>query len=309
MKSSVEFDLSDRAQATALATVLEVLHPGVFSALTDTVTMELGEIKISGRAGDLLTMGADPSVLAAFRADGAGLDAAQVFATAPAAELPGDEPGDLDAGGGVTAPAGSPPPPPAPGLATAPDGVQLDKAGLPWDARIHATVAGGGGKLNAGTGLWRAKAGVSKDLVATVGTELRAALSARPQPSAGAAPAPTPETVSTPSGAPVAPPPPAAPPVSPPSGEAAPTPPAGAGPTVPPPGAPLPDAPTTTPQQQFAVIMRDVTALQSAGRLTADDVNATLTACGLEALRDLLVRPDLIPTFKATIDAFTRPEA
>lgn len=278
MKASIEFDLLDTAQATALATVLEVLHPGVFASLgAKTVTLQVGEVSMTGTVDELTRLGADPSAVFA-----ASADPAAVFAAAPQPELPGDDAGDLDAGGDATAPAGSPPPPPAQAPATAPAGVQLDKAGLPWDARIHATVAGGGGKVNATDGLWRAKKGVSADLVKTVETELRAALSA--------APAPPPAPV-----APAAPPPP---------------PPVADAPTVAPPGAPLPAATgAETPARQFASVMRDVTQLQSAGRLTADDVNATLTACGLETLRDLLVRPDLIPTFRATVEAFTRPEA
>jgi hypothetical protein len=51
--------------------------------------------------------------------------------------------------------------------------VELDKAGLPWDARIHS---GGKDRILVKTGCWKLKRGVSPTLVAEVEAELRAAM-------------------------------------------------------------------------------------------------------------------------------------
>ena len=59
-----------------------------------------------------------------------------------------------------------------------------DSTGLPHDARIHSTPAALTSK-----GVWRAKRGVDKQLVATVEAELRGAPAATEQPPAVAAPA------------------------------------------------------------------------------------------------------------------------
>lgn len=57
---------------------------------------------------------------------------------------------------------------------TAPEGVELDKSGLPWDVRIHAASKA---KLSK-TELWRKKRGVIDTFVTTVEAELRAAMAA-----------------------------------------------------------------------------------------------------------------------------------
>ena len=54
---------------------------------------------------------------------------------------------------------------------TPPAGAQLDKNGLPWDARIHAAS-----KVINADGAWRQKRGVAADLVATVEAELRSVM-------------------------------------------------------------------------------------------------------------------------------------
>ena len=68
-------------------------------------------------------------------------------------------------------------------------GVELDKAGLPWDARIH-----GAKKLKtAKEQTWKKIRGVDPELVKTVEAELRAALVASPaEPVEAVAPAPKP---------------------------------------------------------------------------------------------------------------------
>jgi hypothetical protein len=101
-----------------------------------------------------------------------------------------------------------PPPPPAP-LPPAAAGVlanaQLDKAGFPWDERIHSETP----TLNKSDGLWRMKRGISdkRELVEAVEAELRAVGYGAP-----AAPViPPPPAMVIPPPPPVIPPPPPAP--------------------------------------------------------------------------------------------------
>lgn len=63
--------------------------------------------------------------------------------------------------------------------------VTFDKAGLPWDDRIHA-----GSKVLTTDGLWRKKRGVTDELVAQVEAELRA-ISDVPAPPVPVPPVPT----------------------------------------------------------------------------------------------------------------------
>lgn len=65
--------------------------------------------------------------------------------------------------------------------------VELDKAGLPWDERIHS-----GSKALKADGYWKAKRGVDPELVKQVEAELRAVM-ALPAGDAAEQPAPTPE--------------------------------------------------------------------------------------------------------------------
>lgn len=103
-----------------------------------------------------------------------------------------------------------PPPPPAanipsansqpaqPGATNA--GTILDKAGLPWDGRIHASS-----KATNADGTWRLKRNVDKTLIDTVTAELQRAMAA---PSAGPQLVPPPPPPA-PTQAPPPPPPPA----------------------------------------------------------------------------------------------------
>ena len=68
----------------------------------------------------------------------------------------------------------------------APVGVELDKAGLPWDARIHGVAR----KKTTKDDLWKKIRGVDPELVVTVEAELRAAMAA-PVPAITETPAPT----------------------------------------------------------------------------------------------------------------------
>ena len=156
-------------------------------------------------------------------------------------------------------------PAPEPGAAPAVAGVEVDVTGLPWDARIHA-----GTKRQNADGKWTAKKGVHEETVRVVTDQLRANM---------AAPAAVP------------PPPP---------------PPAPAAPIVPPPPLATPAAavnPTMTGPQMFAALMAKVTAAQTAGKLATEQLNAIVAGVGLSATSALMMRPDLIPTVEAQVDA------
>ena len=51
----------------------------------------------------------------------------------------------------------------------------------------------------------------------------------------------------------------------------------------------------------FAAAMRKVTAAQTAGHITVEETNAIISQLGLTAVRDLIARPDLVPTFEASV--------
>jgi len=212
----------------------------------------------------------------------------------PAPPSPGDEQDPAAAFGAPAAPAPS-------GGATAgdaqpnPGGVELDKNGLPWDGRIHASTKG-----KIGDGSWRKKVGVTTELTAQVEAELRAALGAPPAAPAPEAPA-----------APIPPAPPAAPapvPAPPPAVPVAPVP--MAAPVAPVPTPPAADtasgpaAATTAasaPATDFASLMRKITGLQAAGALTVEQTAEISGALGISGVRDLITRPDLVPSFDALL--------
>lgn len=216
------------------------------------------------------------------------------------------------------APFVSPPPAPSPSGATPappPPTVAVDSTGLPWDARIHSTPS-----TLTKKGVWRARKNLNQLEAHRVEAELRAALAA---PGAPAAPPPPPpsETAAERTAreaveqglipsppAPVAatpPPPPApAPAAVPPPPSAASAPPVSPPSPVPPAGSPAPSAPTddaTPPATLFAGAMRKVTAAQTAGHITVEETNAIISQLGLTAVRDLIARPDLVPTFEASV--------
>lgn len=100
--------------------------------------------------------------------------------------------------GGASAAVVTPPPPPA-----AVDAVKLDKNGLPWDARIHASS-----KALVADGTWRQKRGVDPVLLQTITAQLMAAVAApaAPPPVPAAAFPPPPPAVTPPPAPPAAPP-------------------------------------------------------------------------------------------------------
>lgn len=81
--------------------------------------------------------------------------------------------------------------------------VLVDKAGVPWDARIHSSAR----TINEGDGLWKKRKGVSPQLVAQVTSELLSAKTPFVQPQAApvAVAAPAAPAAPTPAVAPAAP--------------------------------------------------------------------------------------------------------
>lgn len=162
------------------------------------------------------------------------------------------------------------PPPPPP---SAPAGVDVDSSGLPHDLRIH-----GAAKSKNKDGTWRGKRGAEPALVALVTAELRATM-AVPVPPVGtveAAPVHTDPAAAFGAGAP--------PPVEP-------------APSVTPPPPPVEEQ----GHPEFARIMRVVIELQTAKKLSTAQTTAIAAAVGLQSIRDLQIRPDLIPSFEAML--------
>lgn len=166
--------------------------------------------------------------------------------------------------------------PPAAG--TAPE---LDKTGLPWDARIHAET-----KSKNKDGTWRSKRNMDKDFMATIEAQLRQAMGAPAAP-AVATVASNPAVTAVPVVAPIVPPAPPAPPQSS-------TPPAMPGPSV------AAAAPTTG--ETFAEFMARLAPQFAADALgMTTRMSAALQQHGLSAIGQLSARPDLIPAVSAAL--------
>lgn len=245
-----------------------------------------------------------------------GFDAMGAFdAPDPAAAFDAPNPAEAfgESGNGAPAAAIPPAPSPAPSPVAPSSGVELDAKGLPWDARIHSGPADKKPKNTDGT--WRRKRGTDDALIAQVEAELRQVMGAPPAvptpPAAPAAVSPEPAPAPAPTAAPVAPPPTLAaadtehgqgvatpaptPPPVPPVQPAPVEPPAA---PVPP---PVPPTPAAGPPTTFADLMRKITAAQTSGTLTVAQTTETAQALGLTAVRDLINRPDLIPSFYAAM--------
>lgn len=176
----------------------------------------------------------------------------------------------------VPAPPVMPALPPAAG--TAPE---LDKTGLPWDARIHAET-----KSKNKDGTWRSKRNMDKDFMATIEAQLRQAMGAPAAP-AVATVASNPAVTAAPVVAPIVPPAPPAPPQSS-------TPPAMPGPSV------AAAAPTTG--ETFAEFMARLAPQFAADALgMTTRMSAALQQHGLSAIGQLSARPDLIPAVSAAL--------
>jgi hypothetical protein len=168
-------------------------------------------------------------------------------------------------------------------------GVELDKDGLPWDARIHSE-----NKAKNKDGSWRSRRNLDPALKATVEAELRQVMAAPLAPTAPTAAAPV---AAAPLAATVA----AVPGPGGPTAEAPPAPPAPPATLATPPAQAAVDV---TAAQAFAKVMRKVTDLQAAGKMTVEDSTAICVSLGLTAVRDLINRPDLFPAFEAQVDAY-----
>lgn len=186
------------------------------------------------------------------------------------------------------------PPPPVP----APPGplvaAERDSRGRPWDARIHA--ANRAKKID---GSWKTKRGVDATLVAQIEGSVpgNTPTAAPVLPMTGAQA----EAISF--GHLAAPPPPPAPPST------IPAVPAAATPTVPAAATATATTLTTTAPIDFRGLMQKIQSLTAAGKLTADQVNATLAGVGLkpEEMAQLINNAPLIASVNAAVDKCTSP--
>jgi hypothetical protein len=232
-------------------------------------------------------------------------------APAPAAPAPYTPPTDLAAIFGGAPASGKPvwpfpteaeqPAGPASPATPAAPAVQLDKNGLPWDARIHASSKA----INA-DGSWRAKKMVDAAVVATVEAELRATMGAPAATTHGSpeldADAAKLEALAGAGSAGLTMPQPYVPlipPAQPASPVAAPAP------------APTPAAPATTgdPNTDLPTFLKEATTLINAGRATTADMIAAANSAGIPHPGALTQRPDLIATVRAAFLAKVAPVA
>lgn len=153
---------------------------------------------------------------------------------------------------------------PAPSAAT---GIELDKDGIPWDGRIHAST-----KTKTVEAVWKKKRGVEQAEVDRVTAELRTTMMAPAAPVVEAPPAQVALAFSTGAATPVPPTPPVA----------VPTP-------------PTPPAPPAATGVTFAEFMGHVTGGVTSGRFTREAVAEACAKHGAANLPGLINRPDLIP--------------
>lgn len=146
-------------------------------------------------------------------------------------------------------------------------GIDVDSAGLPWDARIHAST-----KSKSEDGTWRKRRGVKDDVAASVNAELTQTMALPITPVAASVP-PPPFAIN------------AVPPVSPVIASILPVAlPNGVAPIV----CPSSDGAT------FPKLMQKVTGAFSAGQITQAQILAAVQSVGLPSLPMLASRPDLI---------------
>lgn len=176
-------------------------------------------------------------------------------------------------------------------------GVELDKDGLPWDARIHTES-----KAKNADGRWRSKRNLEAAFKAQVEAELRQVMGAPAAPLVqGVAHATTPVSVAASSTVPPAPngvvPQPVAPPP-------APAPVVGAAPSMPaaPNSAPAGEVPQDARQQFVGLVGRASAAIQG-GKVTQAEVTQICAAAGVPALPLLANRLDLVAHVAGQVDA------
>ena len=167
---------------------------------------------------------------------------------------------------------------------------EVDANGLPWDERIHS-----GGKTKTDAGIWRAKKGVSSEVINAVTAELRQR--AMTVPPAAPTPVATPMPVPTPEPTPVAAPAPVATPMPTP----VPTPVATPMPVAAPVPTPEP-TPVAAPAMDFAAIMGIISTGVASGKIDAQYLAAVANRYELgDNIATLSGRPDLIPTIYAQL--------
>lgn len=189
------------------------------------------------------------------------IDPAAAFGAIPTGKI-------AEAGPTLVIPAEPAPAPTEPASPTAPPsgGVTLDKDGLPWDARIHASS-----KAQNADGTWRLKRGLADDFKNNVIAELRQVM-AIPAPAAG--PQLVPPPPAQPTAAASAPPPPPAPAV----------------------------ANEAEARDQYIKLFGRVSAAMSSGKLTQAQLDTCLMSIGIPSLPLLGTRIDLVPQACALID-------
>lgn len=182
----------------------------------------------------------------------------------------------------------APPAPAGPVLVPSPPAAvpSVDKSGLPWDERIHASS-----RSFTADGYWRKKRGVSDGLVTEVETQLRS-LMALPSPPASGATQPTQATVSS---VPIPPAPIAQTTVpAPPAASAAPS---------------VATVPTGDGKSAYVQLISKASAAIVAKQITQEQVNAAVNAAGVPSLPLLANRLDLVPQVAATIDTLIAANA
>lgn len=163
-------------------------------------------------------------------------------------------------------------------------GSELDVAGLPWDARIHASS-----KAKTEDGHWRKKRGLADGEFERVEAELKA-LMAVPAPAAAPVPPPPPSPTVA---------------VAEPIAAAIPSVPAATA-SVPPPPAAIPNpiqAVTEGTREGYVALITKASAAIGAKKIAKEDLDSICTTLGVSSLPLLANRLDLVPQVSAALDA------
>lgn len=150
----------------------------------------------------------------------------------------------------------------------------LDKAGLPWDERIHASS-----KALTADGLWRKKRGVEDATVAQVEGQLKQLMSL-PTPTVVPEPVPVPAQMATVTEIPAPPPPPA--PVTP---------------------------VVENGRDAFINLVTRVSTTINEKKITSEEVKQICNDMGVAALPLLMSRQDLIPAVAMNVEALIQSRA
>lgn len=150
------------------------------------------------------------------------------------------------------------------------DNDRLDKTGIPWDERIHAST-----RVKTADGNWRKKRGIDESVVAHVEGELKALMAIPAAPSLQALEMAKEGTVL----------------------------PAVPAPPVPEPVAIVPPAPVVDPKVAFVALITLASDAITANKLTQEQLTAAVVASGVPSLPLLSSRLDLVPQVAATIRA------